>query len=185
MAWGAADANRVLVAAFYSRQTNTTDDVSSVSFGATSATRVSGAFASPNAQLASTDIWYASVAAGTSGNVTVTWTGNSVRSAMFIGRLITATPTPTAATSAKGNGTGLTSSSLTIPSGGAGIVVYGTRDHQSANITWSNASEYAEEQVASFLTAGAATVTATGTVNAFVSDAGVAGDAMSLAAWGN
>lgn len=191
LSFGVADVNRVIVVQICNRATATGATVASVTIGGISATQVSGALADTGgAGLFATDIWQATVPTGTSGNVVVTYTNSSTRSAVDLYRIVTATKTATAAVSAQNAATaaGLTSPSITVPVGGVAISMFGSRGPGTANdVTWTNATkDFTAIQFGASATASAATTTASGstTVSGAIVASGSTAVALSVAAWG-
>lgn len=197
---GAANSNRVVAIAFGSRQTNSTDTVSSVRVHTpdmatdptgVSATHVTGAFQG-GAALVCTDVWYIQQSSlttptATTADIVVTWSASSLRSSLATYRIVTGTPTPSASNINTGVGTGLTQS-ITVPASGGALAIYINRaPATTADITWTNAvKDYTAPQIegAGTATVGSATVSGTGSVNVTASiSTGAVSDSMSLAAW--
>lgn len=188
VAMGAADANRVSVAAFEWRDNPGVGTITSVTIDGISATQVSGA-ATSNASLTSSDIWYADTKSpgntSTSGNVVVNFSNSPTRVAVALYRVVTATVAPTAAVATSGGGTGLTTASLTIPSGGGALAIYGNRNAGTGSVVWTNATgDYTVTAIGGTFAVGGAKVTATGTITASITS-GNAADSLSAAAWGS
>lgn len=192
---GAADPNRIVVVALCNRGTVTNATVASATIGGVSATQVSGALADNGATaLWTCDMWQAAVPTGTTAAVSVTYNNASARSAIDLYRIVTGTPTRSdagQATNSTGNtNCGITSSSFTVPSGGAGISMYGCRGPGSANsVTWSAPLTKDNEAIfiASAFSASSASTSTSGatTATASISAASSATPiAISAAAWG-
>lgn len=185
VAFGTANASRILAVGIWSKQTADTDTVSSVTIGGVSATQVSGARASSTGHNAVSDIWYAAVPTGTSGNIVVTWSASSGRSGIGVYNIVTATATPTNGANAAGNGAypGLTQT-LTVPGSGKGFAIFGVQQGNAGeDVAWTNAiSDYSADAIGTFATVSTATVAATASVNGNTLN-GSSSDAMSMASW--
>jgi hypothetical protein len=134
--FGAAAANRRIIIVFFGRTGNTA--LTSVTVGGVNASAVSGA-AGINTNTTLSNIYITdSDPSGTSGNVVIVGPAAILRCGIGVYRLITSTPTA----SASGNQASVSASSrsttITVPTGGAGLNIYGSRDTAGAP-TWTNA----------------------------------------------
>lgn len=188
VAMGAADVNRVSVAAITWRDNPAAGTVVSVFIDGIMATQASGA-ATSNANLTSSDIWYADTKSpgntSTSGNVVVAFSNLPTRATVALYRIVTTTVAPSGAVATSGAGAGLTTASLTIPSGGGALAIYGNRNGGSGNVAWTNATgDYTVAPIPTVTySVGGGTVTATGTVSASITGGSI-GDSLSASAWG-
>ena len=196
LSFGAAASNRIIAVAVVNRANNTIPTVSSMTIGGGSATQVASAQATDSGDFFAGDIWQAAVPTGTSGNVAITYSAASLRSGIDLYRIVTTTPT---AASANGVAPGASatnapvSTTVTIPSGGAALSIYGLRGAQSStpSITWTNAtSDFTATNVggANLLMVGSATTNGlTGSTTITGQTTGNANSTpvlMSSAAWG-
>ena len=189
--FGAADSNRVIVAAVGWRPPGTGASITSVTIGGVSATKADISIGDPSSSPAIEEIWYASVPTGTTGTVVVVFSGTCSRSSMAFYRIITATIAPTdVQKNGQVNSSGNTLAvSLTVPGSGKGIVMVNRRSAGDATaVTWANATkDYGAELIegANTSTYGAATVASTATITATLPAPGLtSGDAIIAAAWG-
>ncbi len=183
---GTASSNRIIAVFACNRAPAGSTTISSMTVDGISAVQAVGAQAS-GTELLSSDIWYANLGAAsdnnTSGNIVVTWVGNTVRTGIEVYRITTSTPAPTAATENLGTGSASISQSITVPTGGAAIS--GSCARQTTATTYTNATldnssafSGANSQFAS------ANTTTVGSVSITATTAGNASDAaMSNAAW--
>lgn len=190
-AFGATDTNRLMVVVVCDRNTvtnSTGNSVTALTVGGTSASQVASAAGQSSAGFQMSDIWQATGVAGTSGNIVVTWANSSTRGSVGVYRVITATTARTSANGTAGTSGNSLNTSITVPSGGAGISVYGNRAPGNANnITWTNAtSDYNADQIGANTTCGSATSSSAGatTVTASISGSASTDVAMSSATWG-
>lgn len=185
IAIGVADANRVVAVGFWWRTGADAEVVSSMTIGGVTASQASGAYSTrADGALNNTDIWYASVPTGTTATIVVGVSGGGgSRAAISTYRIITTTPTPTNTTFGIGAAETVTSGTLTIPSGGAGFAMYGSRNAFGSGVTWTNATRDVQVDLATLAVYSSAKVTATNAITA-VGNTGGAGSAMSCAAWG-
>jgi trimeric autotransporter adhesin len=123
---------------------------------------------------------------GTSGTVTVTYSGGVVRSGIYVYSILTSTPTPASGNSVSSTSavTGLTAS-LTVPSSGVGFV--GIVNQQTGNTqSFTNASLDSSNALSGATNSSAAGhTTSTGSVSITGTSSGTANNmTMSMAAWG-
>lgn len=189
--FGAADAGRWLVVHIHGANNDRT--VNSVTIGGVSASRVTDGV--NDAETVVSDpasvvgaLWIANVPTGTSGTVSITWSGGQARTAIALFRMTgnSGAQASQVATDTGTSGTDL-SASLTIPSNGGGIGGVGVNTPDSPRtFTWTNLTEQYDEEVgegnnsysgALSLASGTATRTATAS-GSFVQGVLV------LAAWG-
>lgn len=117
LSFGSADTTRIMAIAVGSRNAAGTQQVSSASIGGVSATFSVRQLGATNASVS--EIWYAAVPTGTTGNVSVTFAGANSRAAVQVYAIIapsSAAPTATGASTANAPTT-----TFTIPAGGAAI----------------------------------------------------------------
>lgn len=186
IAIGVADANRVVAVGIWYRPGADSEVISSITVGGVSASQVSGARSTrADGALSISDIWYASVPTGTTATiVAVMGGGGPARCGISTYRIITTTPTPTGATFGIGLAETSTSGTLTIPSGGAGFAMYGSRMTIGSGTTWTNATkDYDVEIPVNAATVSSAKITATNAITA-VGNSGGGGSSVSCAAWG-
>ena len=184
---GAAASNRVVAVIPMGRITTggISNPVTAVAFtvGATATlSQVSGAAATTAAIEMASDIWYASVAAGTTATITVTWTTANTRSAIYVYTINTSTPTPAHGAENTSSSAATLAQSITIPTNGCGIV--GAAAQQTTNtMTFTNATLDQSNEMS-----GAANGTEGGhltTTNSVTANSNVTANAMtiSLASW--
>lgn len=179
--FGAADSNRVVVAAFAFRSDTGAETISGVTIGGVSATRVTSAFQN-DAGLVTSDIWYATGVSGTSGDVVITFSGNIETGACGTYRIVTGTTTPTFGGGAVNSGASI-STSLTVPASGFGIAVAGNRQLAVSDIVWTNAvSDWNQNDATNQRSFAGAHATLSNTITA--TPALSANNAISVAAWG-
>src|SRR5258708_10655453 len=116
-----------------------------MTIGGVSATQVASAQATDSGDFFAGDIWQAAVPSGTSGNVAITYSAASLRSGIDLYRIITTTPTAASANGVAPGPSGTNapvSTTVTIPSGGRALSIYGFHVPQSAtpSITWTDAT---------------------------------------------
>ena len=178
--FGATGSNRRIIIVFFGRTSNTV--LTSVTVGGVNATAVSGA-AGINTNTTLSNIYITdSDPSGTSGNVVIVGPAAILRCGIGIYRLITTTPTASASGNQVSVGASSRSTTITVPSGGAGLNVYGSRD-TAADPTWTNATKdfglniTTGGNISGAITIGTGSITVTGaaTVNEC---------ALSSAAWG-
>lgn len=183
---GVADANRVVGVGVWWRENSDTDTITSMTVGGISASQASGARSTrADGGLCLSDIWYAAVPTGTTANVVVNFSAAALRGGVSTYRIITSTPTPSATSFGISLTSGVSTGSITVPSGGAGFAMYGNRNQSSAT-TWTNAVlDYDADVVpaAGFARVSSGKFTATNSIIASGSD-GFAGAAISGATWG-
>jgi hypothetical protein len=179
LAIGVADANRVVAIGVWVRGAG---NVASMTIGGVTATQVSSA-AAANPSTTFSDIWYAAVPTGTTAAVSVTYSAAAIQSIVWAYRIITSTPTPTGANAADPNLASI-STTLSVPPGGGGMNVYGSRNQTPSTPTWTNAVAD-NTQAFSGHGVGAATTTGTGSITVTAAALVTGGEnAMSTAAWG-
>lgn len=186
VAIGVADANRIVAVGVWYRSDSDSELINSMTIGGVSATQVSGARSTrSDGALAISDIWYASVPTGTTATIVIVLGGGGpARLGISTYRIITTTPTPTGATFGIGVAETSTSGTLTIPSGGAGFAMYGSRMTIGTGTTWTNATkDYDVEIPVNAATVSSAKITATNAITA-VGNSGGGGSSVSCAAWG-
>ncbi len=144
LSFGAADPNRIVAVAVVNRSTGA-PTIAAMTIGGISATQVASAAAVDSGSMFLADVWQAAVPTGTSGNVAITYGVSSTRSGIDLYRIVTTSPTAASANGAFSSSSATDapiSTTVTIPSGGAALSVYGLRGPQSGtpSITWTNAS---------------------------------------------
>jgi hypothetical protein len=194
LSFGTGDPNRIISAAVVNRPTAlSTNTITSMTIGGISATQVSGAYVKDTSTSFIADIWQAAVPTGTSGNVVITYSDASTRSGIDLYSIVTATPTATAAAGAftDVNAGGTQAVTLTIPTGGAAICIYGNRSTSvpAVGTTWTNATGDNDELniggVATLVSSSHATSAGSTTITASVAgDASSSATVISAAAWG-
>lgn len=166
VAMGAANANRVVAVPIAWRSAGDSDTISSVTIGGVSATQATGAYVSSGGAWIS-DLWYASVPTGTSGDIVFNFSAASARSGIATYRVVTGTVAPTDVQNATATAGMTVAHSLTIPGGGKGLAFFGDRVGNGGSVVWTGAvSDYDATGVGGFSTFSGATVSATGTVTA-------------------
>lgn len=187
VSFGAAASNRVLAVVPVSRTTSTQPNpITGATIGSTGATQVTSAANDNGANAVNSDIWYASVPAGTSGTVTVNWTNANTRSGIALYSILTSTPTPHAGNNNFANGANSVTQSISVPTNGCGIV--GMITQQTGNtLSFSAGATQDQSNALAGATNGfeSGHTTTTGTVSVTASMTGTANTmAMSLASWG-
>lgn len=121
LTFGAADADRKIVASVLSLKVNPYADISSVTIGGVSASVITGATTSIDVTGAGLvhSLYEADVPTGTSGDVVVTVASTTLRSFVSLWRVVSGTSSAGAANSADAQTT--RTLTPTIPSGGVGI----------------------------------------------------------------
>jgi len=180
--FGTTDANRRIVIVFFGRTNNTA--LTSVTVGGVNATAVSGA-AGINTNTTISNIYITdSDPSGTSGNVVIVGPSAILRSGIGVYRLITSNFTATASASQISSGGVLSrSTTITVPSGGGGLNVYGIRDPLTG-ITWTNATENFDNTMTGGGCVSGAITVGTGSITVTATSADTAECAISSAAWG-
>lgn len=144
-ALGAADSTRRIIVGVYAK--NTSGDgkqVSSLTVGGVSATRVVGQTAGLGENRS--EIWIADVPTGTTGNIVVTWSHTLTRCGIGIWRMVGGVSAPVAYWTG-GNDVDNTNILVSIPPNGTLVAVSGLNAGTSA--TWTNATERFDEAVES------------------------------------
>jgi hypothetical protein len=185
---GTAASNRVVAVIPMARATGSINTVSSVAFtvGATaSLSQVTGAYASYSTGIMASDIWYASVPAGTTATITVVWSNVNTRSGIYVYTINTATPTP--AHGANNNGATITSltQSITVPANGCGIAAFTTQQTGNTD-TFSSGAALDNASALAGATNGVAAghTTTTGSVSVTASSVSTGNTmTLSLASW--
>lgn len=166
ISFGTADTNRIIAVPVCWRANADGDTITGMTIGGVSATQASGAYVSATGGAWISDIWYAAVPTGTSGNVVVTFSATTSRTGIATYRIITGTSTPTSVQNTSGNGT-VISKAITINSGGKGLAFFSDRIGSGTNIVWTNAtSDYNALTVGTFSDISGANVSASATVSA-------------------
>lgn len=181
VAIGTAAANRVVAVIFACRSGTANMTASAVTIGGIAATQVSGAAGSSGSLQGGSDIWYASVPTGTTGNIVVTWSSATTATGIQVYSILTTTPTP-----ASGNGiAGVTTSlntNITVPASGVGIS--GMYAQSGAVVSWTNATADNHGVITGARGLDAAHTTSTGAVSVTGTIGASSGVGMSSAAWG-
>lgn len=134
---GSTAADRVIIVALSMRVAGTTTTVSSVTVAGSSASQIVSSPNNSGGNTTLTEIWAVAVAAGTTGDVVVTFSGSVLRCGVNVWRMVGASG---AAASASGGSTADPSTStLTIPANGA-AVGYVAADYGTIGpaIAWTN-----------------------------------------------
>lgn len=172
--FGAANANRVMVLVWASSGPNATG----VTIGGVTATEA----VAEGSEIAGLQIWYASVASGTSGNVVATSSGTMQNALTVLGQVVTTTPTP-AHTNSSATNANPASLTITVPSSGVAVVAYENTGNLDT-ITWSSATKDVDD-LTSFRCLSQAHTTTTGSVTPQASSAaGSTTNHMVVASWG-
>lgn len=116
LSFGAADTTRVIAIGIGARNAAGTQIVSSASIGGVSATFAVRQITGLNSNVS--EIWYAAVPTGTTGNVSVTFAGANARAAVQIYAIISPSTAAPTATGAQAD-TATVATTFTIASGGA------------------------------------------------------------------
>lgn len=189
ISWGTAASNRLLVAVLCVRASiaSAAPAITSVTFGATSGTQVPSAAATNAALVYMSDIWYASVPSGTSGNVAIVVGGTTVattRTGIQLYSVNTSTASPSNANNAAAQAASL-NASLTVPSNGVGVASFCARDSGSV-ISWTNATaDNSSNLSGSTAPFGVAHTTSAGAISITgQTDTGASDKVLSLASWG-
>ena len=179
-AFGTAASNRKIVVCTCH---DNNDTVSSVTMGGVSGTKATGQIAGSELQ---TEIWYAAVTTGTSGDVVVTLTGGAGQMGIGVYRVIGAATSPSATGGSTGEGT-TQNDDINVLAGGILIGVSGNRS--AATCTWTNLTETYDEAIETYglKQSGAAAAFSSAqtpiTITALLSSTSV-DECFSLAAWG-
>jgi hypothetical protein len=186
MNFGAADSNRVLAAVISARE-NAPTTINGVTIGGVTASLVNAggttncSQTTPNANVIA--IYQASVPAGTSGDVVVTYGANGGRSFVGLYRIVTATPAATNSGCASNTASIANTVATTVPSGGGGFTGFWEGGGIGA-ITWTNATQDVQGNDPSTNSRySSATITGTGSVSVQTSGTGN-GSLISWASWG-
>lgn len=124
-AFGAVDPNRQIILAIFGRNPSVGSSVISATIGGVSAALAfAGATGDNGAGIS--EIWVASVPTGTSGTVTVTFSGSCLRAGISIYRLVGATAHATAGAGVTNANVPAQGVTITIPTGGATVAVSGS-----------------------------------------------------------
>lgn len=181
---GTADANRIVIVGLVGRTATATLDISSVTIAGVAATLVKKQITTSGTPTAmAVALYKAAVPTGTTGDVVVTFNEASLRAAIAVWKLVTATAAETATAASSADPADV---SLTIPSGG-GVVVF-VAGSASTSYTPTGYTENVDAAIGATTTiytagtnttsSGATTLTADGAAPP-VDPAGVS------AAWGN
>jgi hypothetical protein len=184
LSFGAADPNRVVIVGIGARISTASNFVSSVTIGGIGATAVASTYATAGAANSQSVLYQAAVPSGTSGNVVVTYSVATVRTAITLYRLITGTPAATSGGSNFGSGVTILGVALTIPTGGKAAAF--SYEAATANaITWTNATLDFSAVNGGTSQYSSATTTTTGSVTVLSNYGAASVATVSAAAWGS
>jgi hypothetical protein len=184
---GTPASDRIVVVGVASNKTGT---LSSVTIGGTPATEA----ANPGNPATNfwTSIWYASIASGSTADITATYSSGSIGNVIaMVGTLNGASPTPYDSESTTIDGCGdPTSVTATVPANGAGVAI-GLYGGPSQSIAWTgstndpNGDYYTTDSGGNGLSAGLAhTLTSGSDTMSFPTPGCPNGNAVSFATWG-
>lgn len=187
---GAADTNRIVAVCVGWRPAATGDTVTSITIGGVSATQATGAYISGNfgAQPVNSDLWYAAVPTGTTGDIVINFSASPSRNCAGVYRIVTAHPAPSSVvTAAQAGSTTPISTTITVPGTGGGFAMQSNRRGTNSSSTWTNAvKDFEVLNLGGFSDFTAAKITGTGSiaVSSTVFDGGAgAGVVQIAAAW--
>ena len=180
LSFGAAASNRVMVVVIGARLTGSNNSVSSVTIGGVSATEAPSSL-SQAAQVL-TDIWYASVPSGATGNVNIVFAGATVATAVQIYSVNTSTPAPTSSSAGVSGVLTSISTTITVPTNGVGVVGFTDQGPSSPALTNATLDNNGAMTGGRALLSGH--TTSTGSVSPGGTNASGTSLSLSAAAWG-
>jgi len=124
--FGTANSNRVIAIVTAVRSAaGSTNPITSVTIGGVSATVVTGTpFYGGSGSPYNSEVWYASVPTGTSGNIVVAWTNATTRTGICVYNIVTTTPTPSSGVANGGLSMTNVTQAITVPSNGVALAGY-------------------------------------------------------------